>query len=43
MDRSKTSKIRFLEKRGIARMTSREIKASNITAYVRSRRRPGCE
>jgi integrase len=41
MGRSKTSHIRFLEKREIARMTACEIKSSDIIAHVRSRRQSG--
>ncbi len=39
MGRSKASNIRFLEKCEIAKMTSCEIKSSDIIAHVRSRRR----
>ena len=41
MGRSKTSHIRFLEKCEIARMTTCEIKSSDIIAHVRSRRQSG--
>lgn len=41
MGRSKTSHIRFLEKRDIARMTACELKSSDIIAHVRSRRQSG--
>ncbi len=41
MGRSKASNIRFLEKCEIAKMTACEIKSSDITTHVRSRRRSG--